>query len=176
MNSLPDLTPGQLWVVNLPRSSAGLVFSLASRLAVEGPVRILDGGNCFNVYTVARILRTYTTEVDAALRRIQVARAFTCYQVTALLESTPADAQPTLVLDMLATYTDESVSLAERQRLLHRSAVELRRLSRQGRILVSVHPSTRVAELTMLLEILAQAADQVWRLETPAITPAMRLF
>jgi hypothetical protein len=177
MNNLPDLIPGQFWVVSLPRSSRNLVLNLAARLALETPLRVLDSGNCFNVYTVAQILRSYTAEVNPALERISVARAFTCYQVNTLLENTPADSRPTLVLDLLATFYDESVPTRERQRLLHLNASELRRLSRQGRVMASVHlPPPDAPHAAELQEILEEAADQVWRLEPQAPTPILRLF
>ena len=44
MDNLPDLVPGQLWVVNMPRSSRKLVLNLAARLALETPLRVLDSG------------------------------------------------------------------------------------------------------------------------------------
>lgn len=177
MDNLPDLVPGQLWVVSLPRGSRRLVLSLAARLALETPLRILDSGNCFNVYTVAQILRGYTAEVNPALERISVARAFTCYQVTTLLENTLADSRPTLVLDLLSTFYDENVPVIERQRLLQRNIAELRRLSRQGRVMASIHtPPPEAQQATELQEILEESADQVWRLEPQVPTPILRLF
>jgi hypothetical protein len=177
MNNLPDLVPGQLWVVSLPRSSRNLVLRLAARLALEAPLRVLDSGNCFNVYSVAQMLRGYSAQVNPALERISVARAFTCYQVTTLLENIPVDNRPTLVLDLLATFYDESVPLIERQRLLYKNAGELRRLSQQGRVMVSLHlPPPEALHAAELQEILEEAADQFWRFEPQAPTPTLRLF
>ena len=178
MNTLPELVPGWLWVVSTPHSAMRLLLGLAARLALESSVRVLDCGNCFNVYTVTQALHQRTMNTTAALRRISVARAFTCYQVTTLLESTPQDATPTLVLDLLTTFHDESVAPGERRRLLDRNVVALRRLSRQGSVMVSVHPKGSAPEQTAggLYEILEEAADQVWRFEAQAPTPILRLF
>ena len=186
MNTLPDLIPGRLWVVSAPHNAIRLLLDLAARLALESPVRVLDGGNCFNVYTVAQDLRRRTLHTTAALSRISVARAFTCYQVTTLLESTPESSTPTLVLDLLATFHDESVSPGERRRLLDRNVTELRRLSRQGSVMVSIHPKGLQASkrpgtaqeqaANGLYELLEEAAGQVWHLDPETPAPVLRLF
>jgi len=181
MNTLPELlTPGRLWVASTPRSAMRLLLGLAARQALESDVRVLDCGNCFNVYTVTQEIHQHTLYTTAALRRISVARAFTCYQVTTLLESTPQDATPTLALDLLATFHDESVALGERRRLLDRNVAALRRLSRQGSVMVSIHPKASYApgdpSAGDLSEVLEEAADQVWHFEAQAPAPVLRLF
>ncbi len=185
MNTLPELVPGRLWAVSAPHSAMRLLLGLAARLALAGAVRVLDCGNCFNVYTVTQALHQQTMDTTDALRRISVARAFTCYQVTTLLESTPQDSTPTLVLDLLATFHDESVSPGERRRLLDRNVAALRRLSREGSVLVSIHPEGSHDPKGALpgsqtgdefAEILEEAAGQVWRLEAPGPAPVLRLF
>lgn len=174
---LPDLIPGQLWFASIPRGSTGLLLNLAARLALDAPVRVLDCGNSFNVYPVARTLRGYTPEVSAALGRISVARAFTCYQVSMLLESSPEASTPTLVLDMLATFYDESVPLNERQRLLHKVISQLHRLSRKGRVMVSAYmPPPEASPAMHLYTMLEEAADRIWQLESPPPVPPLRLL
>src|SRR5512146_2960645 len=107
---------GQLAMVLGPHAAQAQMLDLAARLAVGGPVRVLDCGNRFNVYPVARAIRSRTGSLQAALQRIHLARAFTCYQVLALLEEAPDESTPTLVLDLLATFYDEDVKLPETQR------------------------------------------------------------
>ena len=63
-------------------------------------VHVLDGGNRFNGYTLARA--AYGRQ--EILNRITVARAFTCYQMLALLESTPASEGPFMILDCCARF------------------------------------------------------------------------
>jgi hypothetical protein len=179
MNTLPELVPGPgpYVVVRAPRSTMRLLLDMAARLALAGAVRVLDCGNCFNVYTVTQALHQHTMDTTAALKRISVARAFTCYQVTALLETTPQDPTPTLVLDLLSTFYDESVALGERRRLLDRNVRALRRLSRQGSVLVSIHPGGPQAQACGgLVEAVEEAADQVWHFEAPDPAPLLRLF
>jgi hypothetical protein len=67
-----------------PRSLNASMQLLIARLGAQAALHVLDAGNRFNAYRVARLAGGRTEVLD----RITVARAFTCYQVLALLEST----------------------------------------------------------------------------------------
>ena len=89
----PALPPGQVCLVIHPSPTLhGRLLELAAQLAVEalhgggGRLLVLDGGNSFNVYPVARGLRQRTPQVTAALQCISVARAFTCFEMASLLQ------------------------------------------------------------------------------------------
>ena len=184
MNNAIELPSGRFSLLIAPDRALKYLLDPVASLAWRGPVRILDGGNSFNVYQVARHLERRrpahtATQVSlySALANIQVARAFTCYQVVALLSDTPATAAPTLVLDMLATFADENVSFMERRRLLSACLLELRRLSHLAPLGVSVRlPPIEKPESTRLLAALEDAADQVYRYELPGFQPQPRLF
>lgn len=178
MNTLlPDLVSEQLSLVILPRGATRLLLDLVARIARGAPLRVLDGGNCFNAYIVARELARHTQDVEAALNRIQVARAFTCYQVLSLLEDTPDDGMPTLALHILDTFYDESVPLVERERLLAHSIQEIRRLCLRASVGVSARwPKVDLPEAMALLQTLERAADRVWRLELEQPAVVLRLF
>ena len=66
------------------------MLDLAAQLAAHGPLRVLDGGNQFNVYPVARAIRRQTPDLNAALQRIVLSRAFTCYQMVVMLDEAAA--------------------------------------------------------------------------------------
>ena len=140
------------------------MLTFAARLAVHAPLRVLDGGNRFNAREVARLLRSQNApDVYAALERIRVARAFTCYQMLALLEQTPPGPHPTLVIDLLDTFYDESAPLDERRRLIESCLALLRDLSIQAPVAASVRPPPpSQLDPTGLLEIVQQAADSLW--------------
>ena len=177
MNAPIELSTGRFSLLIAPGRALERLLDPLARLAVQGPLRVLDGGNGFNVYKVAQHLRRYTADLSAALENIQVARAFTCYQMVALLDSTPGSYVPTLVLDLLSTFTDENVPFIERRRLLAASLFALRRLSLHAPLGVSARlaePSQ--SEYRLLLAALEEAADQVWRFEAPAPPPPIRLF
>jgi len=201
---LPNLSPGRVSLVIHPHPSLdGRLLELAAELllaaalqqaaptagAEQGRLLVLDGGNCFNVYPVARALRRRTPQVTAALRQIQVARAFTCFEMASLLQrqatevaAAEAAAAPppqavmpgtvaVLVLDLLGNFRDENVPLAERQRLLHTCLPHLRRLAQAGPLLVSSRPAD-----PCLTQALVAAADQVLELEMPPAEPEQLLF
>ncbi len=197
----------------LAPSAAGsrLLMDRAARLALNGPLRVLDGGNRFDAYQCSQDLARYLTAPGAragrrggsppdgegplsadrlaplpdqprtlkqALRRISLARAFTCYQMLTLLNQTPAiPQQPTIVLDLLATFYDESVRADEALRRLENCLAYLRRLSAQAPVVVSARPPrpgrgftygfTPESARPELMEALKAAADDVVAWEAP---------
>lgn len=174
---LPTPAPGQIWLITGPSLATQLLLDLGARLACDGPVRFLDGGNRFNAYLYNRLAaRRQHHDLTALLHRTRIARAFTCYQVLTLLAETPASPAPTLVLDLLSTFYDENVPLPEALRLLDACLVHLRRLSTLAPVAVSVRVQTglRTAlgplqeDRTPLLDTLTAAAGRVWPFE-PAI-------
>ncbi len=98
------------------------MLDLAARLSLRGPVYLLDCGNRSDMYRVARTLRSLTDDPVAVLRNIRLSRAFTCYQVVALLEKINSGVPvPVLVLDLLSTFMAESVQVNERQYAFNRA-------------------------------------------------------
>lgn len=195
MNTLFDPLPGNLLVVVAPHAGGALMLELVARLACRGPLRLLEGGNRFDVYrcnqAVARALQALQaghplsiggegepatpSSLRQIMERIQLARAFTCYQLVSLLKQTPALPTPTLVLDMLTTFYDENVSADESLRLLGICLGELQRLNCRAPVAVSVRPGPPRSRPELLNAVLS-AADKVWRLEPDLPAPPPRLF
>jgi hypothetical protein len=174
MNTSLYFQPGHWGLVILPHGGHVQLLAAAGRLALRGPIIILDGGNRCNVYTLARAVGGRTD----VLRRVHLSRAFTCYQVAALLEDTPESLHPVIVLDLLSTFYDEAVSVFERRRLLNICLAHLLRLSRGAGLLVSASiPKVASPENVALLETLQAGADGVWS-PAPALPVAEpeRLF
>jgi len=177
------LRPGRLYLILAPRRlGRSLMNSFAARLALAGPVHVLDGGNGFDAHTIARQVRRQTAQLELALGRLRIARAFTCYQMVAMLSAQPATSQPLLVLDLLATFCDESVPQVERSRLLDQAILDLQRLSGPAPVAVSAapwadgtaderlplgHPARFAAPLPGMLARLEDAASQVLRFVYP---------
>ena len=176
MDQTLQLSPRQLHLLLAPhRAQRQMMTLLTARLALTGRVRLVDAGNCFDGYGLARQLRQKTPLWQAALERVSVARAFTCYQVETLLTESVADTSPVLVLNLLDTFYDENVKLPERMRLLEVSLAQLRRLCRQASVAVSTsQPAPN--QPGELLEILSGAASQVWSFEEPQPVEPLRLF
>jgi hypothetical protein len=179
--ALSGLKPGRITVMLAPHAAHALLLEGAARLALHGTVRVLDGGNQFNAYNVARSIRRYTSDLDGTLARIHLARAFTCYQVETLITGAATQVHPTsvtLVLDMLSTFNDENVSLAERRRLLDRIRLGMRAIARQSVLVVGLRPPhPGYPDTAELVEKVLSWADDVWQAEArPVPQPALRLF
>ena len=175
MDELLRIASGQLHLLIAPRSaSRQLMNALAARLALEGPLQVLDGGNSLDVYAIAHLARQSGARPDTILQRITIARAFTCYQMSSLLAGHCKSPLPTLVFDMLSTFYDENIRIDERLRLLGQSLAALRRLSRQAPVAVSACPVG--AKPDELLKRLARAADQRWQIPAPVLPAQARLF
>lgn len=127
MNTSIETKAGSWILLVGPRYMNSTMLTAIARLGEGGALRVLDGGNRFNAYTVARAARGRRD----ILERITISRAFTCYQVLSLLESTSANPFPFVVLDLLSTFYDESVQSGERKRLLRAGwSASTRRLCR----------------------------------------------
>jgi hypothetical protein len=151
------------------------MVELAGSIALRGDVHVLDAGNSFSAYGAARYVRRQTPRSRDVLRRILVARAFTCYQVVTLLKQTPDSADPKLVMDLLGTFSDESVSLEESRRLLWVVIGELRRLRRTAAVAVSISRPPQ-AERAGLVNLLVEASDRVQREDQTASFKPARLL
>jgi len=177
--SVTDLTQTRpFFLVVAPHAGGALMIELLARLALRGQLLLLDGGNCFDVYrcntAVARALGSQTAELPTILERIQLARAFTCYQMESLLRETAAQPIPTIVLDFLSTFHDESVAADESLRLLQTCITQLRRLNRLAPVAISTRPEA-LTHRPELIKTLQAAAGQVWTLEThiPPLQPRL---
>jgi hypothetical protein len=179
MNTLLNPIPGDLLLVIAPHAGGAIMWELIARLACRGAVRLLDGGNRFDVYrcnlAVGHALGGQTGDLPAVLERIRLARAFTCYQLVALLKDTPTEPVPTLVLDLLSTFYDENVSTVESLRLLQDCLAHLQRLNRLAPVAISVRPGPPESR-PELLEALLGVAGQVWTLEPNVPKPPPRMF
>lgn len=166
-NDLGFLLSNELLVVFGMHSGAAQMLDLTARLSLDGPLYLLDCGNRSNMYRVAKTLRTLTNDPVAVLKNIRLSRAFTCYQVVALLEklahSGEAAGVPVLVLDLLATFMDESVKADESRMLFDIAMQRLQQLSRTAPVVVSAKPLLSISSPRLgLLEQLKSQAFEVW--------------
>jgi hypothetical protein len=188
----PELQKGRILAVMAPHAAQQGMLAAAAQLALAGSVCVLDGGNRFDAYFVARDLRRNTGRMEEMMAHISLARAFTCYQMEALLSAAALraasglqdrgaaadDPYPsTLVLDFLATFCDENVPLNERRRLLQQCIRCFRMISGRAALAISIcPPSASHPDQMELVESLISSADAVWQLETPLPEQPLRLF
>ncbi len=165
-------------VLVAPHAAGQTMITLATHLALKGSVHVLDGGNRFNAFLAARCLRSIgAPNLEEALGNIHIARAFTCYQMTAMLEQASPDSLPTLVIDLLDTFYDESAPLPERLRLARRCAQRLKILAKHAPVVISLRPPPPdQPDPTGLQAIIQKAADLLWQQEAPQPPTPLRLF
>ena len=170
VQDIPSSLPCGLTVINGPHAASAAVLRICAALALHGPVRILDCGNRSDMHRVAKELRLLTCDPASAMKRIDLSRAFTCYQAEALLGlNRGLSRTPILVFDLLATYLDESISKSESERLLDDSLDHLRKMSTANPVLVSVSPFPPVAaaRAEFFQRLCAAADDFIQLLDSP---------
>ena len=169
--SFPVPKTGKISLVVAPRTVISSLMSMLAVLALRGQVIVVDGGNCFDGYALARTLRRSTHQLQAALERVSLSRAFTCYQMAAMLAKLPINGTPVIVLDMLATFLDENVNFTKRQRLLDNSLNLLRRISVGAPVAIWSRARTSPGEEDLqLLTPLLETAHDIWELEIPKVS------
>jgi hypothetical protein len=176
ITTFPTPRTGKISLVIAPRGVIHSLMSMLANLALRGSVIVIDGGNCFDAYTLARALRRHTHQIQPALKAIQLSRAFTCYQMAAMLAELPLDSTPVLVLDLLATFLDENLHFSKRQHLLENSLNLLRGISEGAPVAIwaRANPTAEEGEYQQLLTPLLETAQDVWELQVPK-TPDYQL-
>jgi hypothetical protein len=159
MNLLPQLKTGSLLVALTNQNSVN--SDLIAELALRGPVTVLDGGNCFPAYRIAQLVRGKSLQVESISRRIFVQRAFTCYQMTSLLENAPALDQPHIILNLLSTFQDDQVKPNEAGRLLTICLSHIERLCLVAPVAITLEPAI-LAEKEFLLKQVCKQADEIY--------------
>ncbi len=166
------------WITLLwgSRAPTRAMLALLTVVAARGQsVRVFDGGNCFDGYFVARLARRLGPDPHAVLARINLSRAFTCFQLAQLIENSLAEPRPLFLLDLLDTFYDESVPLRGVERLLHTALTHLKRLAAAGPVIIGAQePRTLVKERWTLLDQLQAAAEASWMLRLPTEQPPLQ--
>jgi hypothetical protein len=130
--------------------------------ALTESVWILDTGNCFNPLRMARPIRRQTPHIHRVLERIQVARAFTCFQVVSLLTQTSIAHGSVFILRLLTTFADEMIPVYERIRLLKQVNIQIDRLRRSVPVTVTIkHTRFQDGPLTDWISRFQERADAV---------------
>lgn len=141
------------------------MLELIARLSLTQRLIVLDCGNRSNMYSVAKLIRPYTSDPVKVMCNIRLSRAFTCYQVLAMVQAVAANPprEPLVILDFLATFLDEDVELKDARRLLERSLDCLAALSVSSPVVISARPTPTISrQRAGLLELLRNNADVCW--------------
>ena len=151
---------------------SGLIFKPIAQLAGSGKaVYVVDGDNSFRSYHIARYARDLHLDPRLALAQVQVSRAFTCYQLAAIVERLSRRAETIncagiVCLGLLGTLFDEDIAWPEAQRLLQEVIARLKMLAKRWPVIVTVRPPSAKAQNRLgLIQVLMQHADVVRILE-----------
>jgi hypothetical protein len=133
-------SPGEatLWIG--PASSVGRLLELlyAGSARAGGRVSLVEGANRLNPYHVAEDGRTLEVDSSDVMERVRLARAFTAYQLVALVDGWAREVRafrPTLLVahDLPALFGTDEVPQEERAPLLRHLAGALRTVAERSR-------------------------------------------
>jgi hypothetical protein len=135
--------PGKLYGIHGASDVFRLSLSAAAHVLLRDvPIALVDGTNRFDAYYLAEFARWYAQRLrrhippERFLRNIFVSRAFTCYQMEAVItDRLPAFVQAkhtpvVIVFGLLDTFYDEQAPLFEVQASVGRIVAALRQLKR----------------------------------------------
>jgi hypothetical protein len=147
-------SPFGITLITGPRSyTHRRMHALIVELALAGPVKVLIGGRHYDHYGVNYALAVVSPYYEHILNaHIRLSRAETCYQMVELLSRTQTDVIPSLVLDLLTPFYDESIPDGEINQLLFEAILALKRLSQNAAIAVSAHSDGNRPNLLKVLE------------------------
>jgi hypothetical protein len=167
--------PGQLYCLHGAGSVFRLSLSAAAHVLLSGvPITLVDGTNHFDVYYIAEFARRMASSggpsPDELLNNIFISRAFTCYQMEAVIterllafvlkKSSPV----AIIFGLLDTFYDEQASLSDVRAGVLRIIGALRQL-KQAKISVllaslDVKPASR--ERGALFPQVCSVMDEVY--------------
>jgi len=125
-------TPGEATVWTGPTAAVEPLLELlyVGSARAGGRVSLLEGANRFHPYRIGELGRALGVDARETLHRVRLARAFTAYQMVALVDRWYAEVRrypPTLLVghDLPALFTDDEVPAEEQAGLLRHIARSL---------------------------------------------------
>ena len=129
------------------------VVSLSSLLCVRAqlPIQLgglgsnvvfVDGGNTFQLYHIARLSRLHGLDPKQTLERIYISRAFTAYQMTALVLEKLKEtikrygAKLAIISDIAGFFLDKDVSETEARRVYSQVTAYLSNFAEENQIIL----------------------------------------
>lgn len=139
---------------------------------LDSPVVFIDGGNIFDPYLISETARLFSLDPEETLRNIWVSRAFTAYQLTALItEKLPEildreDSKLVVISDIAALYCDSDIGILEAKRTFNLVTLFLWNLVRENNLLlVTTSLSSRGERKRRLEQYLQGRADIAARVD-----------
>ncbi len=186
---IPEGIPPPLRKILFWGEGAGGIASYAAGWMVGRGTKVivLDGANRFNPYIVSSFARKALLPPEAILKRIRIARAFTCYQMATLvgerlpafLERERGEAQAgkprVILLGLLTTFLDEDVPERESSLLLERVLSRVGGMAQKGVSFLLFQPSVPFgSKRASLMKRVSQFSDMSWRITWEDKGPRLR--
>jgi hypothetical protein len=165
---LPDFKPSCITVIE---GSSSLVRDVLFRLCVSSVVSsdrdamFVDGWNSFNPYSLSKITKSFGVEPKKVLSRIHVARAFTEFQMNALIYGLKDAIEQWNPSILAISYLPTLFSSSDGMRLFEPVLESLKQLTESSGIITAV---TSFGGTWFGDRLLASKADRVIRIEQPS--------
>ncbi len=144
----------------------------ASVVSLDGEALFVNGGNSFNPYILSRIAKSFGSEPRKILSRIHLARAFTEYQMDALIHGLPEAVEKWKPAVLAISYLPSLFSGSDGIRLFEPLLEQLKLLTASSRVITAV---TSFGGQWHGDRLLASRADRVIRIEQSS-KKLIRLF
>jgi hypothetical protein len=157
--------------ITVIEGSSGLVPDVLFRLCAASVVSLdrdavfVDGGNSFNPYTLSRIAKSFGAQPRKVLSRIHVARAFTEYQMQALIHGLSEALAQWNPAVLAISYLPSLFSGPDGMRLFEPLLEHLKLLTASSGVITTV---TSFGGSWYGDRVLASRADWVIRIEQPS--------
>ncbi len=150
----PGFAPGDFAVIYGSQSVASFTSLLCIRAQLPNQlgglgsnVVFIDGGNTFRLYQIARLAQIHHLDPKKALDKIYLSRAFTAYQMTALIMERLKDAvekygaKVVIISDIGGLFLDKDIPEEEATRVFSQVAAYLQSFARQNQVvLIATYP------------------------------------
>ncbi|HEY7911837.1 MAG TPA: hypothetical protein VIG62_07985 [Blastocatellia bacterium] len=146
----------------------GLATYITARAACDRQrVRFVCGDNRFDPYAITRFAKARGARPEAALSSILIARAFTAYQLSELVNRLdPSTSDVVVISGPCYTFFDEDVPFIDAARLFYRTLWRIVELASKGMTLLLVQSQILLdTRRAYFLTDLCRACDVVLRLD-----------
>jgi phage gp36-like protein len=176
----PGFAPGDFAVVYGSPSVAYLTSMLCIRAqlptqlgGLSSNVVFIDGGNTFRLYHVSRLAQIHHLNPKQALDKIYISRAFTAYQMTALIMERLKDAveryhaKLVVISDIAGMFLDKDIPDEEARQVFSQVVAYLQNFARQKQIILiaTYHPRQPSSRNEYLQAVACQRANVVLALK-----------
>jgi hypothetical protein len=154
----------------------------------EIDVIVLDGANRFDPYMVSSFARKALIPPERLLKRIRIARAFTCHQMAMMVgerlsnllshegATNPSESRWVILLGLITPFMDEDVSEREVRPLFERSLKKIEEMALRGVPFLLFQPSGfSDSKRVYLLRRLFQFSNLIWKISLEGQEPRVIL-